>query len=233
MSADDIIRRRRLPHWDMPTAAYFITICLDGSIPAQGLLDIELYRAKLAQRFRPEAQTSAEWTKNQWKRLFARTDQWLDRAEAVRSLENDDLAQIVVQALHFFAGERYDLLGYVVMPNHLHWVFQPLDNWVKRLKSGKRFSTSRERIIHSIDSFTALRCNQVLGRQGKFWQTEPYDHWVRDFDELERILLYIEANPVKAGLVKWPHEWRHSSAWERNQRGLELGQPLNRPKSAT
>jgi type I restriction enzyme R subunit len=148
-------------------------------------------------------------------------------------LENDDLAQIVVDALYFFAGERYDLLGYVVMPSHLHWVFQPLEPWVNGLKPGKRLRMPRERIVHSIDRFTAARCNQVLGRQGGFWQREPYDHWVRGPEELERILLYIEANPVKAGLVQSPHEWRHSSAWERRLRGLELGQPLIRPKPAS
>lgn len=48
----------------------------------------------------------------------------------------------------------------------------------------------------------------------------------------ERILLYGEGNPVKAALVESPHEWRHSSAWERHGRGLELGQPMTRPKPA-
>jgi hypothetical protein len=61
---------------------------------------------------------------------------------------------------YFFAGERYDLLGYVVMPNHLHWVFQPLEQWVSGLKPGKRLCTPRERIVHSTDRFTGLRCKR-------------------------------------------------------------------------
>jgi hypothetical protein len=87
----------------------------------------------------------------------------------------------------------------------------------------------RERIIHSIDRFTASQCNIILGKAGAFWQREPYDHWVRSPEELERILLYIEGNPVKAGLVKEPEEWRFSSARDRKKFGLELGQPLVRP----
>jgi type I restriction enzyme R subunit len=233
MSNGEIILRRNLPHWDVPAATYFVTVCLEGSIPARGLLDLQSYRAELEQRPRPAEQTPAEWAIVQWKRAFARTDLWLDRAEAVRFLENDELAQIVVDALYFFAGERYDLLGYVVMPSHVHWVFQPLEQWVNGLKPGKHVRTPRERIVHSIPRFTALRCNQVLGRPGGFWQREPYDHWVRGPDELERILLYVEGNPVKAGLVQSPHEWRHSSAWERRRRGLELGQPLTQPKPAS
>jgi hypothetical protein len=37
---EEKFRRRRLPHWDLSGATYFITACLAGSIPAQGLLDI-------------------------------------------------------------------------------------------------------------------------------------------------------------------------------------------------
>jgi type I restriction enzyme R subunit len=230
MSDQEIIRRRNLPHWDMPTAAYFVTVCLEGSIPARGLLDLQSHRTALDHTCRRADQSPAEWATLQWKRAFARTDLWLDRAEAVRFLESDALAQIVVDALYFFAGERYDLLGYVVMPNHVHWVFQPLEQWVNGLRPGKRLRTPRERIVHTVNRFTAFRCNQVLGRQGDFWQRESYDHWVRGPDELERILLYVEGNPVKAGLVQSPHEWPYSSARERHRRGAVLGQPLTHPK---
>ena len=41
----------------------------------------------------------------------------------------------------------------------------------------------------------------VLGRRGPFWQSESYDHWVRDDKELEGIIAYINENPVKAGLA--------------------------------
>ena len=231
MQTSQIIRRRKLPHWDVPTAAYFVTVCLEGSIPAEGLLDIRCYRAELERRHRPAHQTQEEWELTRWKLAFGRTDQWLVRGQGARFLEDERLARIVVDALHFFAGEGYDLLGYVVMPSHLHWVFQPLELWVNTLQPGKR--TPREHIVHSIDRFTAFRCNHVLGRRGAFWQREPYDHWIRSPEELERILLYVEGNPVKAGLVQIPHQWPYSSAWERHQRGLELGQPLTRPKIAT
>lgn len=70
-------------------------------------------------------------------------------------------------------------------------------------------------IMHSLKSYTANQANELLGRSGPFWQKESYDHWVRDDDELERIVLYINANPVKAGLVGAPHEWFFSSAHDR------------------
>src|SRR5439155_5465608 len=143
-----------------------------------------------------------QWATTRWKLAFGRTDQWLDQAQVVRFLADERLAEIVVDALYFFAGERYDLLGYVVMPSHLHWVFQPLEWWVATLKPGKRLSTPRQQIVHSIDRHTALECNKLLRRRDCFWQHESYDHWIRSPEELERILLYVEANPVKAGLIR-------------------------------
>ncbi len=90
----------------------------------------------------------------------------------------------------------------------------------------KRRRTPREQIVHSIDRHTAYECNRILRRAGAFWQKEPYDHWIRSPEQLERILLYIDGNPVKAGYLTAPQEWQFSSAYDRRLLGLELGEPL-------
>ena len=60
---------------------------------------------------------------------------------------------------------------------------------------------------------TAREANKPLKRTGEpFWQKESYDHWVRNQAEFERITAYIENNPVKAGLVQLPQDYRWSSA---------------------
>jgi putative DNA methylase len=80
------------------------------------------------------------------------------------------------------------------------------------------------RIMHSLKSYTANRANEILAREGRFWQRESYDHWVRDIDELERIVDYIRWNPVAAGLCQEPREWRFSSVFDRYARdGSECG----------
>ena len=40
-------------------------------------------------------------------------------------------------------------------------------------------------------------------------------HWVRDEDELARIVTYINANPVKAGLIDKPYQYLWCSAHDR------------------
>src|SRR5437867_1026847 len=129
----EIIRRRNLPHWDVANAAYFVTTCLEGSIPARGLLDLVEYRTQLRHRRRPKDVSEKDWSVQQWKMLFARTDHWLDHEPAARHLADPRLAAIVRDAMYFFAGQRYDLLAFVVMPSHFHWIFQPILGWVKQL----------------------------------------------------------------------------------------------------
>jgi putative transposase len=69
--------------------------------------------------------------------------------------------------------------------------------------------------MHSLKSYTGHEANKILGRTGSFWQHESYDHWVRDDEELARIVAYINANPVKAGLTKYAHEYPWCSAHDR------------------
>jgi hypothetical protein len=51
---------------------------------------------------------------------------------------------------------------------------------------------------------------------------------VRDADELERIMNYVEYNPVKAGLVSDASQWQFGSARLRQRLGLAFGTPLPR-----
>ena len=205
-------RRRRLPHWDVPGATYFVTACLADSIPARGLLELAEYRQSLERRPRPDGMTENDWRHHCSKLIFGRVDQWLDEQPAVRYLEQPELATIVCNSLRHFAGTRYELLVFVVMPSHFHWVFRPLESWVESLGTDADRRTPRERIMQSIKRFTANECNQRLGRQGQFWQDESYDHWVRDDDELERIIDYVELNPVKANLASDRKQYKFSSA---------------------
>jgi REP element-mobilizing transposase RayT len=131
--------------------------------------------------------------------------------------------------LYHFAGQRYHLLAYVIMPSHIHWVFHPLEAWCQSLPEAAKRRTPREIILHSTKSFTANACNKLLARKGQFWQDESFDHWVRGEDELARIIQYVEQNPVKAGLISRADLWEFSSARDRVAWGIPLGEALIAP----
>lgn len=209
------VRRRMLPHWDVPGGTYFVTACLYDSLPAQGVLDIRNLEHRLQRQVRPPGVSQEDWEQQKWKIVFARRDEWMDVHPAVRHLEDERLASVVQQSLYHFAGERYDLLAYVIMPSHFHWLFRPKDEWVASLGEAVNTRSPRERIMHSVLSFSSRTCNRLLDESGPFWQSESYDHVVRDEDELSRIIDYIELNPVRRDWVKQREAWRFSSACDR------------------
>jgi type I restriction enzyme R subunit len=102
-----VIRRRKLPHWDVPGAPYFVTTCLEGSIPAQGLVDLARYRDEVHRRPRPNEMKEEAWRIQCWKQVFVRLEHWLDEQPAIRHLEDPALAKEVVESMVHFAGERY------------------------------------------------------------------------------------------------------------------------------
>jgi len=223
---EGIFRRRRLPHWDVADATYFVTTCLNGSIPSQGISALKRFRRELDHRSRPTGTTESTWEHTKHKLVFKFLDDWLDSRPVVRHLEKAHLAKQVCDSIHFFAGVRYHLLAWVVMPSHFHWVFQPTSAYCDEVAANEDNSTPRERIMKSVKGFSARQCNALLGVSGIFWQDESYDHCVRNHDELLRIIDYIEMNPVKAGLVTTPADWCFSSAKERAEQGVAIGDPL-------
>jgi REP element-mobilizing transposase RayT len=223
-----IFRRRKLPHWDVDGHPIFITACLDGSISASGLQQIRDLRAELEIRPKPPEMTDDGWEHHKHKLLFGLVDKLLDGHSPVTHLADDRQAEIVQNAFLHFANERYQLLAFVVMPSHHHWLFVPNESWgveaVRRSRESDGGSrTPREIISHSIQSYTATMCNRVQGKTGAYWQTETFDHWARNEAEMLRIIDYIEQNPVKAGLVKHAEDWRWSSARLRAETGIARG----------
>ncbi len=233
MNQDGLFRQRHLPHWDVEGKPFFITACLDGSISAAGMSRIRQYRLELDARPRPEHLSESEWERHKDKLHFALVDDLLDQQSPVKHLADERQAEIIQNAFLHFAGERYTLLAFVVMPSHHHWLFLPNENWSREAvqrspESDARHRTPREIISHSIQSYTATMCNRVRGESGSYWQTESFDHWARDEAELFRIIDYIERNPVKAGLVERPEDWRWSSARLHAIAGTKPGDPIQK-----
>jgi REP element-mobilizing transposase RayT len=116
-------------------------------------------------------------------------------------LNDPQIAAAVTETLFTAANKwkLFDLAAWVLMSNHVHVLLQPHKPMCE--------------ITRAVKNTSARQANTILGRSGHpFWQTESYDHWVRSGKQFDRIVEYIEANPVKAGLVDQPHQWPWSSA---------------------
>jgi REP element-mobilizing transposase RayT len=134
---------------------------------------------------------------------FAAVDRLLDDARTGPFyLRRPDVADMVVEAIRYNAHVlgHFALHAFAVMPNHVHVLVTP--------------AVPLPRLTKSIKGISAKRANAMLGLTGRpFWQEESYDHVVRGEREFQKIKRYIEENPVRAGLVREPGEYRWSSAY--------------------
>jgi putative transposase len=134
-------------------------------------------------------------------------------------LKQEGVAAIVESTLLQRYGDLYTLWAYVVMANHVQALLQPKPS-PNPAESAEVTYIPLKDITKRLKGYTALEANRLLSRTGQtFWQQESFDHWARDEAEFYRIIACIENNPVKAGLVSRPEDWRWSSAHERLQRG--------------
>ena len=97
-------------------------------------------------------------------------------------------------------GRKYQLYAIVVMPDHVHLVCLPLID--------EKGTISIPEITRTIKSESAHRINDALSRRGRVWQDESFDHVLRGDESLRKKVQYILENPVRAGLVVPPEEYR-------------------------
>jgi REP element-mobilizing transposase RayT len=194
--------RGQLPHLKKEGVAYFVTFRLADSLPAHEVARLKQERQAILEQARA-AKSPLTWHEEE--QLLAwycdKVEALLDAGRGACWLSQPEVAGLVAGALNHFAGHRYELRAWVVMPNHVHVVVRPL--------AGRTLSG----VLHSWKSFTSSAANRLLLRTGKtFWQTESFDHWIRDAEEQARLVAYVENNPVKAGFCQRPEEWQWSSA---------------------
>lgn len=172
--------RGNLPHWQQECVTYYVTFRLADSLPAHVLQRVNQERDRWLQL---NPKPHSEKQTQEYHRFFAALERNLDRGYGSCLLRSPEAQAVVRDALLFFDGDRYLLHDWVIMPNHVHLLLTT------------RHGENLSKILHSIKSFTAKKINQVLGKEGKVWQKESFDHIVRSVDAFERFRGYIKANP--------------------------------------
>ncbi len=207
--------RRSLPHIQPVNAYYFVTTRLVDSIPRSILLKLEMEREdfeRQLKRVKDEAKR-AELKHDFERKHFKKYDEALDKIAAGPVwLGNERVAKIAMNAVKYYDGIRYELLSCCIMPNHMHLVFWMGEENVKRFSESLRRNRVSPYIVtntmQSIKKYTAIRANRILKRSGQFWARESYDHVIRNARSLQRVVKYVLNNPVKAGLVEQPDDWK-------------------------
>jgi REP element-mobilizing transposase RayT len=211
----DIYYRRNLPHYHLEGYPLFITFRLFGSLPIELLAQLKTQRELDLKALNNKTQAERHEVE---KMHFERYDGWLDRAEfGPRWLQSDNIAQIVAKEIHNLNGDRYRMIAYCIMPNHVHLLIESSVNELSH-HQGKSAKYPVTETLRLLKGRTARYCNLELMQSGSFWQHESYDRVVHNEQQLENIILYILNNPVKAGLV---NEWKN---WTFTYISPELGE---------
>jgi putative transposase len=91
------------------------------------------------------------------------------------------------------------LTACVSLPDHWHCI------------AGPRSPETISGVIKSVKQSSMSGINQSLGTEGELWQPRFFDRALRTVEEYNEKVEYIHQNPVRAGLVSRPQDWRWSS----------------------
>ena len=88
-------------------------------------------------------------------------------------------------------------IGFVVMPDHLHWLFTLTG------------SNDLSQTVQYVKGASAYKINKYKHSSDKVWQSGFHDHCLRRDEDLISTMRYIIANPLRAGIVhsvsNYPH----------------------------
>src|SRR5699024_643307 len=161
--------QRNLPHYQPYCGEFFITFRLANSLPKNILSKLRSEYRQLLKEELPDGTYSVQ------KKYFAKFDRILDQSKREKSwLKENKIAEIVADNSHDFDQQKYLLICYCIMPNHVHLLFKLPD------RDESRSTYPVANILRLMKGATAREANLKLGRTGSFWQNESYDHLVRN-----------------------------------------------------
>ncbi len=211
--------RGYIPHFDGGTTPQHVTIHQADSLPKEA---IEMIEQEL-KRF-PKERVAVEKRK--------RLHEWIDAGYGSCLLRNPMCAHIVQNALLHFHEVRYKLHAWVVMPNHIHVLFSPMEGYAMQdiVTSWKKFTgrkigdwlkenrdvdfASRDSVIKDATQESGVPGKRTPGKGipgGRLWHREYWDRYIRNEGHFLQTVEYIHCNPVKAGLVSKACLWPWSS----------------------
>jgi type I restriction enzyme R subunit len=194
------VDERRLPHRSQAGTVCFITWRTWDSLPCSVVESLITDRNTLLARHGIAAdgeswrdqlrRQSPGLAREVFRHLSSRWEDAMDGCLGACVLRRPECAKVVSDSLLHRDAMEYDIHDYVVMPNHVHLLaaFADDDAMLKQCESWKRF--------------TATRINRLLGRTGRFWQQDAFDHLVRSEAQYNYFHRYIAENPAQARLGK-------------------------------
>lgn len=215
--------RGYLPHFDAKSVIQHVTVHLADSLPRSAIDKIDRALVDV-----PDDDRKTQRRK--------RLHEWIDAGHGACVLRHPAIADMVQDTFLHFKNVRYRLHAWVVMPNHIHVLFEPIDDWplAKIVASWKKFTARRIRDWLAGNGGVLGEANREIGvprrRAAPVWHREYWDRYIRNERHYMQAIDYIHQNPVTANLAASPAAWRWSSAAHPGNADLPIGSlPENKP----
>ncbi len=176
--------RGYIPHLDEPNRIQFITFRLHDSVPAEVVI-----------RWRNELRVADGVAADDPRmvELRRRIEAYEDAGKGMCYLRDERIAKVVQDALLHFDGERYRLLAWCIMPNHVHVLIEnaarsPVERHrpFVEIVHGKR-SQSPARSHRSVLAARVLRPlhprRNAPARNNRVHREQPRQGWIGTFGE--------------------------------------------------
>jgi putative transposase len=117
------------------------------------------------------------------------------------AVELSELGEAVEAAiLHIKSQIPGIIINYIVMPNHVHILFD--FSCDMEISQEKKFTISS--VVRNFKSFTTREYNKNHGKELiPLWQRGYYDHRIRDENEQKAVHDYINENPKRWAIDKF------------------------------
>jgi len=138
-------------------------------------------------------------------------------------LTQESFAEIVLNSLNWMhTNKRMKLYAFVIMPNHLHFVCQPIGNYnMSKVKQNFGSFTAHailkelrsQKLNGLLDYFHQRAIKEQTKSQHKIWEDIQAKN-IHSCNFLKQKIEYIHNNPVNTGwqLVTKRWQWEYSSA---------------------
>lgn len=122
--------------------------------------------------------------------------------------------EIILNSWRFLCqDDRIYLFGFVIMINHIHWLWEVKDKWkAKNVKQMFLKYTAQQIKFSLYEKELELYQSSLSDRNYQFWQRRSWRAQMFTREVLEQKLDYIHLNPVKARVVSREEDYKYSSA---------------------
>ncbi|NLT52734.1 MAG: hypothetical protein GXX85_17660 [Ignavibacteria bacterium] len=133
--------------------------------------------------------------------------------------ENTAFCDILINNIKYYKTRyKFEILGYVIMLSHFHWIVRTeqkrgtvsdIMRDIKKFTAWKIFGLIEKENLKELENHFIKAAEGIKDQSRKLWMSRFDDEVIRNEKMFWVKSKYIHDNPVKAGIVVKPEEYKY------------------------